>query len=215
MFDLLSLISKYVDDKLQYINTVRLAVVEEFSQSSSGSPYVTARPVANTAKGYRLPEIVRVPVVYPMSGGGNMGLVYPLKAGDNVILAFNQESIDEWLERGGSTTPADVRYMDISDAMAIPGLVPLNKSFLTLATENYICLGSTSPGSGLRLEISDTGKIKLGDGENDLLQILSDLISALKSAKCAEAGFPLLIDTADIATVMEPLENALDAIKSP
>jgi len=69
-----------------------------------------------------LPVIAGVPVVWPRSGGA--ALTMPVAKGDGVLLVFADRSIDRWLSDGGQVTPDDPRTHDLSDAVAIPGLVP-------------------------------------------------------------------------------------------
>lgn len=69
------------------------------------------------------PNIVRVPVVWPMAQGGRLGLTMPLRPGDGVLLVFSQRGLEGWLS-GQETAPDDPRRFDLSDAIAIPGLLP-------------------------------------------------------------------------------------------
>jgi len=68
-----------------------------------------------------IPVVSDVPVVWPRSGGAQMTM--PVKRGDTVLLVFADRSIDNWLAQGGEIEPDDRRQHDISDAVAIPGLV--------------------------------------------------------------------------------------------
>lgn len=69
-----------------------------------------------------MPVVADVPVIWPRSGGAQMTM--PVKRGDTVLLVFIDRSIDRWLAEGGTVTPDDRRQHDLSDAVAIPGLVP-------------------------------------------------------------------------------------------
>jgi len=69
-----------------------------------------------------LPVIAGVPLVWPRAGGAAMTM--PVAKGDGVLLVFADRSIDRWLADGGQVTPDDPRTHDLSDAVAIPGLVP-------------------------------------------------------------------------------------------
>jgi len=69
-----------------------------------------------------MPVLPDVPVVWPRSGGAQMTM--PVNKGDTVLLVFSDRSIDRWLAQGGEVAPDDPRQHDVSDAVAIPGLVP-------------------------------------------------------------------------------------------
>ena len=69
-----------------------------------------------------MPVIADVPVIWPRAGGAS--LTMPVQAGDGVLLVFADRSIDRWLAQGGEVTPNDRRKHDLSDCVAIPGLVP-------------------------------------------------------------------------------------------
>lgn len=70
------------------------------------------------------PVIPNVPVLFPR--GGKWSMTFPLKQGDPVLLVCSQRSLDEWFASDGKTqvSPADLRMMDVSDAICIPGLFP-------------------------------------------------------------------------------------------
>ena len=68
-----------------------------------------------------------VPVIFPSAGGGIIS--FPVQVGDTVLLCFSMRSIAEWMEGDGSmSTPEEGRFHELSDAMAIPGLYPKQKS---------------------------------------------------------------------------------------
>lgn len=69
------------------------------------------------------PQVVSVPVLF-MSGKG-WSVTGPLVKGDGVLLLFSQRSLEAWHDKGDGT-PDDPRMFSLSDAMAIPGLNPLN-----------------------------------------------------------------------------------------
>lgn len=69
-----------------------------------------------------MPVIPDVPVIWPRSGSAQMTM--PVKRGDTVMLVFTDRSIDRWLAQGGNATPDEGRQHDLSDAIAVPGLVP-------------------------------------------------------------------------------------------
>lgn len=51
-------------------------------------------------------------------------MTFPVKKGDTVMIVMADRSLDRWLSQGGEVTPDDRRQHDLSDAIAVPGLVP-------------------------------------------------------------------------------------------
>ena len=202
-------ISKLVEGSLSSINTVRIAEVVSFGQSSTGAPLVEARPLITGASGAPFPSIIRVPVVYPMSGSRQMGIAYSLEVGDVVVLLFNQESLDEWLEHGGPQEAEDTRTFDLSDAIAVPGIVPRNNDFVALPDSDYVRVGDlSSAGTNARLELTD--KVWLGNDTVNLLAILEDLLTALESTIVATS---LGSQPLSSATTISGLKTTLATIK--
>lgn len=71
------------------------------------------------------PEIVEVPVVWPRGMAGKAGITFPLSPGDGMLLVFSQRSLEGWLS-GQNVAPDDPRRFDLSDAVAVPGLLASN-----------------------------------------------------------------------------------------
>jgi hypothetical protein len=69
-----------------------------------------------------LPVIEDVPVVY--LGANDYWITYELKENDYVLLVFCERSLEQWLLNGGIVDPLDSRKFHLSDAIAIPGIIP-------------------------------------------------------------------------------------------
>ena len=67
------------------------------------------------------PNVVEVPVLWPLAQNGKAGQTFPIRPGDGVMLAFSQRSLEGWLS-GQEVAPDDPRRFDLSDAIAVPGL---------------------------------------------------------------------------------------------
>lgn len=65
------------------------------------------------------PQIVDVPVCWPVVMCGQAHVVMPLAPGDPVELHFSQRSLDQW-KSGDHSAPTDPRWFDISDCTAHP-----------------------------------------------------------------------------------------------
>lgn len=69
------------------------------------------------------PQIVSVPVHFPVGDGGSAMITVPLKPGDSVTLHFCERSMEQWLS-GSQDAPDDPRQFDLTDAFATPLLAP-------------------------------------------------------------------------------------------
>ena len=54
---------------------------------------------------------------------------FDLVPGDTVLLVFSERSIDKWAQQGGEVDPLDSRLHHLSDPVALPGLLSLNKAW--------------------------------------------------------------------------------------
>ena len=88
------------------------------SQSASVKPSLNRRV---NGEDEVTPVINDVPVIFPRSGGAFM--TFPVRAGDGCLLIFVERSLDEWKGGSGEIAPDDPRSFDLSDAVAIMGLV--------------------------------------------------------------------------------------------
>lgn len=70
-----------------------------------------------------LPTIEDVPVVFP--GGGTFFVTFDILPGSYVLLVFAERSIENFMNLGGIADPLSTQKCDLSDAIAIPGILPL------------------------------------------------------------------------------------------
>ena len=132
-----------------------------------------------------MPELVNVPVIFPQGGGFHMH--WPLNPGDTVLLVFSQRSMDEWLKSGGEVTPQDPRMLDLSDAIAIPGLIPFSPASPAADNQNFnLEMGSA------RMRISPSGQFCFRGVSEELMSILDEMFSAIQAITVAadQAGVP-------------------------
>lgn len=96
------------------------------TQTITAKPTISARyhdPVTDALVPAPIPAIANVPVAFPSAAG--FAITWPLTPGDTVFLVFADRSMDEWKATGlTETVPVDVRRLDLTDAVAIPGLRP-------------------------------------------------------------------------------------------
>jgi hypothetical protein len=65
-----------------------------------------------------MPLCLDCPVVFP--GGGGFVFTFPLASGDEGVLVFASRCIDNWWQKGGIQTQAELRMHDLSDGFFFP-----------------------------------------------------------------------------------------------
>ena len=73
----------------------------------------------------QLPLLINVPVVFP--GSSDFELKFALKQNDECLVLFSDLSIDNFWEKGSLQNPVEVRRHDLSDGIAIPCRLSLQK----------------------------------------------------------------------------------------
>lgn len=145
-----------------------------------------------------MPVLNNVPVVFPASGGAS--ITFPVNSGDTCLVVCCERSIDQWLIEGGLVNPIDPRKFDLTDAVAIVGLLPFTSSFpRTNNTDlliNYAGSSISITQSGAII-VDTATTLALGKSGNELINQLNVFFTAL----AADPGFEGLIDT--------PTTNAL------
>jgi len=94
---------------------------------NSAEKTVSVQPVLKrlyeySTKAENLPVIEDVPVVFP--GSGEYWLTFDIEKDSYVLLIVAERSLETWLNQGGIVDPQQERRFDLSDAIAIPGLIP-------------------------------------------------------------------------------------------
>lgn len=112
-----------VESTLSEINTSTPGTIVSYDATRNRAvvrPVLPKRLADNTF--LAPPNIVEVPVIWAASGGGKASMSFPLAPGDGVELHFQQRSMEGWLS-GRNNAPDDPRQFDLSDCVAVPGLV--------------------------------------------------------------------------------------------
>ncbi len=133
-----------------------------------------------------LPVITAVPVVWPGGGGGALG--FPLSPGDGVLILFGERNMENYLETGKDSLPADARKFDMSDAIAIPGL----NSFKAISPFPDNLAAYFAFGGGF-VKMQPGGKMAIGNAGAELLDIISETLQMLATTAgtSAVSGSPL------------------------
>ena len=116
-----------------------------------------------------LPILHDVPLVY--SGSGQYFVRFKIELGSFVVLLCNQRSLDLWkTSEDGAISGADSkRKFDMSDAIAIPGIVPFNMGVELTEDMGDICIVDTDTNAMVKLDggsvvmKNDDGSIILAD----------------------------------------------------
>lgn len=140
----------------------------------------------------QLQPISNVPVQFPRSRDSFIHV--PVDGGTPCLLIFSQRALDAWKASSGSCVdPRFGRILDLTDAIAIPGVSP---NLDTLKMDNPKDITIKNKDANLRL--APDGKISISNSSEELIQILIDLVLSLRNSRTATAAGPQpLIDGAD------------------
>lgn len=190
------------------IHTGLVATVSSYdatTQTCEAQPVVKAR--FDNGDTFEIPVIPRIPVMFP--SGGSFAITWPLEAGDFVFLSFAERSIDEWKATATTTTtPADFRRFDLSDAVAYPGLVSPRSPLLS-ATDDSMVIGEDNP-LGLQIKIKD-GTITIGTPTAELLSLTVDALQEVLLAWTAVQAFAAAC-TASVDPVLAAAATTLNGV---
>ena len=157
-------IGSAIQDARVSLNTMLPGIVHKYDADTQRAQVQVAIKrkdlLGNT---YQIPVITEVPVTWPRAG--NAILHFPLTEGDGVMLMFSARSLDNWRVQGGVVEPAEVvRFHDLSDAVAVPGLYPDNDPVVFDSAEDKA--GTCLQTGDLKITFTDSGDIKIGKRGN-------------------------------------------------
>ena len=163
-----------------------------------------------------MPILENVPVQFPNN------IKFPILKDDYVLLIFVERSIDLWLSVGGQVTPTDPRKFDLSDAIAIPGLMPFSDVSGDYNNEDFIIEYQGSKiiiqkdGS---IQINTANKVAIGNQTVELLQKISDTLAGIAAITTTivvpPGGIPLpgVPFPIDNALTFTTIKSQIDSIK--
>jgi hypothetical protein len=201
------------------LNNVHTAMPGIIVDYDSETNKATIQPALNknyTTGPLPLPILENVPVMFQRSD--SFTFHFPIKEGDYVLLIFVERSIDLWKAVGGQVTPNDKRKFDLSDAIAIPGLMPFTETPTENNNEDFVL---SYAGSTIRIKsdgaivIETSLTVAIGTQTTELLDVLSQTLGFLSSLTAVPAipsggspPQPLTFQASALA-----LQTQLDAIK--
>jgi len=186
-----------MEARLAGINTSIPGVVNKYDSSknlATVKPTVKRRLVSGEY--VALPEIVNVPVLFLQGGGAS--ITFPIEKGDPVLIIFAQRSLDEWLSGDGTgdVEPSTSRKHDISDAIAIPGLLPSLKPAAGFSVQFKGASVTLTPTGRVKITSAPTGGVEFGNGVEELLSLLIQTLEALSKTQVATGIGPQPLTTA-------------------
>ena len=111
-----------INDYLADINVAIPGTIVSYSASNMRATVKPSIPKRlSNGETLQAPQIVNVPVCFPVADGGKAMITLPMKPNDGVLLVFSHRSIENWLS-GSTDSPDDPRMFDLSDAFAIPSV---------------------------------------------------------------------------------------------
>lgn len=161
------------------------AVVQSYdaaSQTVEVQPTIRERMVGqdNAITYVQYPLLINVPVVFPQAG--DFQLTFPIKQGDECLVVFSDLSIDNWWMKGNVQNPVEQRRHDLSDGMAIFGLVNQEKLAARAKPANPadgMAIVNTKTGTAVGLKETD-GFIRLATGKEYTFTEIASTIEKVK-----------------------------------
>jgi hypothetical protein len=199
---------------LNNVHTALPGIVKAYDHSTNKA---TIQPALNKnfqSGPMEMPVMENVPVMF--QSGSNFAINFPINVGDYVLLVFCERSIDLWKSVGGQVTPEDPRKFHLSDAVAIPGLMPFTGDFSkNNGTDFIISFGGSTirikPDGAVVIETAST--VAIGNQTTELLNIVSQILQLLQSATAVNVPSTPFTGPLGIAGNALTLQTALDLIK--
>ena len=175
-------LAEIFDSLMRDIHTCMPGIVTAFDRDTQTA---TVQPcLQRKFKGMEpqnLTPFENVPIVYP--GSGDLWLVFDIEVGSYVLLVFSERAIATWMEKGDVVDPEMRRTFNLSDAIAIPGLLPGPAQFSGAVVEGEIGLRSAD---GTKKAVLDSSGVLTVNSDADAAALssvadthLADLVDLL------------------------------------
>lgn len=106
--------------------------------------------------------LMGIPLVWPSAAG--CYITFPIEAGDTVMVNFAMRDVSRWVNGDGSVTdPFTRRLHNLSDAFAMPSMLPYGKA--PKVDSEAVKIAST----GTEIRILKDGTIELGEGATEAI----------------------------------------------
>jgi len=157
----------------------------------------------NDGKVLSMPQLYNVPVAHPRAGKAFVHI--PLKKGDNVMLVFMDRSIDKWKGAGGEVEPSDARTHHLSDAVAYPGLYPLNTPADVPNGDDIIIRNGNT-----MMHVKANNHLQVINGTTELIKTLCDLVRSIRESVTYTCGGPQHLYHVDWPEIERRLKSFLE-----
>lgn len=161
-----------------------------------------------------MPVMENIPILF--QSGGSFSINFPIISGDYVLLIFCERSIDLWKSVGGQVTPNDPRKFHLSDAIAIPGLMPFSGFVSNNNGDDFVM---SFEGSSIRIKsdgsviIETSNTVAIGNQSAELLDIVSQILQLLQSTTAVNVPATPFTGPLTISAAALALQTQLDTIK--
>lgn len=168
LYQLMNIHTAFPGKVISYDYTQKKAVIQPQINKKYTDGTVQAMPILNN-----------VPVIFPFASGAS--ITFPVNEGDYCLVLCCERSIDEWLTTARQAAPNDPRKLDISDAVAIMGLLPFTE---TSPADNNTDFLISYQGSKIRIKengaivIQTSDTVAIGSQAVELLQTLITLLNS-------------------------------------
>ena len=118
--ELTDVLNDAIGEALSNLHTATIAKVTAVQEKT-----ISVQPVINRVidgRSIQLPEFTKVPPVF-MQGGGSY-TAHPITVGDYCLLVLTERCFDRWYSGADFQDPAEFRFHDYSDGIAIVGINP-------------------------------------------------------------------------------------------
>ncbi len=196
---------------VDYDYTIKQAVVQPLINKVYTDRTIVPATEGVTADGpiQAMPLLNNVPVIFPFASGAS--ITFPVNKGDYCLVICCERAIDLFLTFGGQVTPNDPRKLDLSDAVAIMGLLPFTE---TSPADNNTDFLISYAGSKIRIKptgavvIETSSTIAIGTPITEVLDVLSQTLNLLATSVTTTPSSPFGFAGAWLA-----LKTQLDLIK--
>lgn len=179
---------------------------DESDRSATVQPSINKNYMDGTTA--RLPVIHKVPVMFPFGGGSSV--TFPINPGDYCLLIICERSLEEWKRLGIDEKPIDRRKFNLSDAVAIPGLVPFTETMQPIGSNFSIRYGDSS------ITITQSGEIQINSGNQIVSVTAGGDVNISSSGTIRLDGNRVAIGRSGIVGVelLSQIQNIIDTINT-
>lgn len=215
-------IRRVIENQFLHFHTAMPAVITHYeskNQKAFVKPLI--KQTYYNGKVIEMPIIVNVPVIFPHNS--KAGMKFPLNSGDTVLVIFSESCLERWLSASSNEEVENGydRRFDLSDAIAIPCLYPLNanqfgsdeeqQEAIFIFNDAKVLLDSNGK---IVIKSKDNAKIILNNdslefsnNSQSLIDILMDLATELYNATVQGHNFDNRNVFSSIRTRLEMLKG--------